>query len=479
MVKRILFFWVLLLIVPNIVAAQIVLEKENKEYLPQENFQGQINLKEQPIEPLNPKDIFWEKEGQKLKISPILISIGQQRYGVYFKVPIQPEGVANWGVKLLYIKEGVLKEVEQRQEVNIREGQAVEINPPIIKILEEASNQLYEISLKNKGQQTIQVNLQENETFLVFQREVITINPTETKKAFLQAFTEEIENRTEAKVQVSYKQRLYSMPIYIEKVSEENKTTTLHGEKPEQQQTEQQNQEQQQTQNQTIDKHTADVKQNETNQTNKAQPEETITKQEQEVMFIVANNRIERTLQENKRAGGPLGIKSNMKEKPSIISIVVKGGIADIIDINQSTLEIPPEKTREVYLWINKEGQAEPKTYTGTIEAEMDGRVLDNIEVLIKIEREEQGIIEKGQKDKNILAPSREEQEELLDTQFIPLNFSLTSEIGIEDKQRSQNKAFILLLTISMVIAIFIFYKEMTRTKKKKTLKTLIKEREN
>jgi len=300
----------------------ITLIKE--EYSSKETLQTYLGINTLLNEQISINDIQLWQNNVKLEISPFLVRLKEDQIFVYFDLPYLEEGNCSLLIKdLTYLKSGILVKENQTKSFSILNVDSViSLNPAIIKVINFNEDTSYNIVLKNKGSTSVNISLTENYDYIYLSKETFTLNSGEEKSFVVYIDPTLIDSSQEAKIEISYGDKKYDLFVYLDRNGEEEILVPAN------------------FSNITINRG-------------------------QKVAFNVSSD-YDKSFDFGEGTQGNILISNFGNESVENIIFSLTGNLDEVVTFNLSRIDlINPGESIKQYVWINKEGNAEPGEYNG------------------------------------------------------------------------------------------------------------------
>jgi len=306
------------------VAAEINVDVLKESYATGETVQAKVQMENFAVSKLS----LLDANGNKVGVGFFFLELGNNTYFVYFDLPPSMQT----GTYTLYISdrrivEGRLEELNGTDSFDVvTANSAFSIKPAIVKLDPKSSS--FKIELKHVYGNTIKVNISATDKAIKPAREVITLEPLESKYLFSDYIFKELSE--DSWIILSFDNRSYNIPIIVP-VEEVTPVSNI-------------------TENIT-------EIENVTSEATIAQPV---------IIFVNNLNVIKHRVAQNITIAGPLRFKSTSKLHN--VSFHVSPELEQVAILNVSMFpEFLPGKVYVQYMWLNKNKDVKPGSYYGRI----------------------------------------------------------------------------------------------------------------
>lgn len=381
----------------SIAFAQIDINLLRENYSNLETIQLEVTL-EDPLKNLSANDIKIDN----LKVAPLIFSLEENKYFVYFNLPNLQNGTHNISVSSRFLINNALTDVISEKEFNIVESNSsLSIKPGILFIDKNSLQGHYIIILKNNNQ-PLDVFVDLDSDFLYPVRTNIFLGSNEEKNLFIIPKEGLIKD---SKIILSY-ENVYEIPVIILDY--------------------------QMTNDSSIDSNEIEKK----------------------VSFVVSQPSLTRVLNADQSISGPIEFKNNLNRDINV-RFYLTGDLDKIIKINVTQMKLKPNEASSQYLFINEDKNAKG-VYLGELVLEAEGQKeefpieLDFIEGVNDIEETE---TEEAEEDS-----FGEIQNEDFSSELGIGMINLSSPQTQPEKNRNTYLFTILLIVVILLLLLVIFY---------------------
>src|SRR3989344_4076076 len=221
--QKILFILIVILLMPHIVQAEILDIKLSKEqYSPGETVTAEINVNSPLSRDLQISDFKLFSQSQNIQISLMRIKINSTLYYVSFDMPNTLPGEYEFGAyDVFYNADGVSKKITIKKQIQINDNKETILSfKPVTYtgILKDIEESPFTITLKNNGQNEINVLLSTLSNFLKISPSVVSLNPGSSKIISIQTTTfNKNENYFNGNIKIDYAGKTENVKVILYK----------------------------------------------------------------------------------------------------------------------------------------------------------------------------------------------------------------------------------------------------------------------
>jgi len=423
----------------------IIIQKDS--YSSMETMLAEVFVNEQPVNALSTADILLSQGN----IAPIMVKDTNSHYYFYFTLPDLEDGDYQVKFNVLYDMNNILKILEFSKGFHISNHQkSISINPAAIRIDATKSHD-YQIYLKNNKDESFDIDAITDADYASLSKSLILMDPKSQRSFFIIVDKNKISSNQTSSIFLNSNDFNLGIPLLIYNFKE--KSTDI--------------QEQPGENHLNSLNNTVDAKSNFTNESIIINIANTTTyrktnetkKIENPLYFDSENDLIQLDISKNDSFQGYLVLKNDLDYPLNDIKFNLTGNLDKIVRLNITYLEkIGANSSIKQLLYISKLKESNSTLYKGTVLATSFEGYFAVMPIEISIKKE--GLLEFGKKTiKQIVS----DEEETIYNKNEILDFSIKKTYTNQPDVKKPSRLPLLLFLIIIGIAIFFFYKLMTK----------------